>query len=139
MATLDIAQPLIDFDGNIAYLTPDKLYVYNVNTDDQGIEGILFSGASDLGEPSIDKLLNFIDVDYIGQFMIYFTYDDPAGTTSSYLLPAKSTRGTHWLYIPLTERRPFKKVKYAIIGPTHGTIIYGLEIDFSVLRRRRVS
>lgn len=142
MATLDTAEIIIDQDGKIAYLTPEELWVYDEGGADLGIFGILSSGYSDLGEPSVDKLLNYIDLDYIGQFNIFFEFtslDGQLGGTSSFTVPEKTTRGTYQLYIPLKERKAFQKLRYWFAEPIHGTKIYNMEIDFSILRRRRYS
>lgn len=140
MATLDTAQPLISFDGSVSYLTPSELYVYDP-TDTTEITAVLRSGYSDLGEPSVDKLLNYIDLDYKGQFSILITFESEDGatySTSSFLLPEHIDRQTTWFRLPLAQRKAFKKMAYWFVEPTEGTIIYGMEIDFSVLRRRRL-
>ena len=141
MATLDTAEILIDFDGKVNYLTPTTLEVYNESGLDLGITGVFGSGYSDLGEPSVDKLLNAIDIDYVGQCNIFFSFqslDGTSATSSIFTLPSKASRGTYWLQLPLAERRAFQKIAYWFTEPTHGTKIYGLEIDFSILKRRRI-
>lgn len=135
MATLDTSTIIIDQTGTLAYLSPTTLEVYDNTGPDVGISGIFSSGESDLGEPSVDKLVNYIDVDYVGKFNIWFKLDDMS--TSVITVDTKATRGTAWIYLPLVERKAFQKLQYWIDGPTHGTEIYGIEIDFSILKRRR--
>ena len=140
MAQLDNTELLIALNGEIHYLTSDSLEVYNTNGEDLSITGILQSGSSDLSEPSVDKLLNYIDVDYKGQCTIFFSFknlDDESFSTTNIVLPYKADRGTVWIYIPLAQRKAFQKMEYWIVEPVHGTIVYGLEIDFSILNRRR--
>lgn len=142
MATLDTAHVLVDFDGNLAYLTPTTLEIYDPAGADLGITGILESGSTDLGEPTVDKLLNSVDIDYKGQCNIFFSFENLDGnsfSTSVYTLPYKADRGTIWLHVPLIQRKAFQKISYWLTDPIQGTIIYGIEIDFSVLRRRRES
>ena len=126
---------IIDQSGEISYLTPDSLYVYNSNAIDPiGFKGKVILNNSDLGEPSIDKLLNRIDVDYKGTISFDIYYD---GIFECTLTPANaSTRVTTWLDIPLVHRKPFQKF-YIVIRGKFGTILYGLEIDFQALSRRR--
>lgn len=140
MATLDTTTIMIDQDGKLAYLIPTMLEVYNSTGPDLGTVGVFSSGISDLGEPSVDKLLNYIDIDYIGQCNISFNFyglDGTSFTSSVFALPTKSTRGTYWLQIPTSERKAFQKLKYWLTEPINGTIIYNLEINFSALKRRR--
>lgn len=127
---------LIDFDGQLAYLTSDKLYVYS-SSDTNIVLSTWISPEMDLNEPSIDKLINFIDVDYIGAFTIQLEFDGIEDNTMSQYFSPVSVRTSVWRHFPLRGRIPFKKVKLTITSSTPGTIIYGIEIDFSVLRRRR--
>jgi len=127
---------LLDFDGKLAYVTDNDLYVYEQNNLELAT-GVLISSDSDLGEPSIDKLMNSIDVDYVGAFNLSLYFDGVYEVTLPLLL--KATRGTVWLNIPLINRKPFQKFKYIIAEPAVNTKVYGLEIDFSILKRRRVS
>ncbi len=135
MAIISITNDiLIDFDGVLNYLTPDALYVKDTN-DPTITPAMIFSGDSDLGEPSVDKLLNFIDIDYIGSLVFTFALDGVVQTST--VMPNKASRGTAWVDLPLSNRKPFQKLRYMISGPTPGTEIYNVEIDFSILNRRR--
>jgi len=136
MATIlaDAVDILIDQAGHIAYLQTDILWEYDI-TDTTVVGGSITFNNSDLGYPDIDKLINFVDVDYEGAFDLSFYAD---GSLQKTLLFAdKSTRGTVWRDYPLTTRKPFQKLKLYITSATADTKIYGIEIDFSILKRRR--
>lgn len=125
---------LIDFDGHISYLTDDKLYVYD-DTDTTILGASLTSNNSDMGEPMADKLINYVDVDYVGAFNLTFYFDNVAIWTM--IFTTKATRGTIWRDFPISKRKAFQKLKVVLTTSTPNTKIYGLEIDFSVLKRRR--
>lgn len=130
----DANEILIDFNGNINYLTNDKLYIYD-NTDTEIVGGLVKTSSSDMTEPTIDKLINSIDCDYVGSFKITFIFDNvPIHTIE---LPYSSTRTTKWVSFPLQRRIPLQKIQLAITSGIKNTIIYGIEIDFTVLKRRR--
>lgn len=130
----DANEILIDFSGNVNYLTDDKLYIYD-NTDTEVVGGLIKTGSSDMAEPTIDKLINFIDCDYVGSFKIVFTFDDIYIHTIE--LPYSSTRTTRWVSFPLSKRKALQKIQLAITSSVKDTIIYRIEVDFTVLKRRR--
>lgn len=125
---------LIDLNGELAYLTDSELYIRDTS-DTTSVGAYIISGESDLGEPQIEKLLNFVDIDYVGAFNLTFYLDGLAVHTMSFT--ATATRTTVWRDYPLSKRRPFQKLKLVIGASLPTTKIYGIEIDFSVLRRRR--
>lgn len=125
---------LVDQDGNLAFLMADTLYSYGVVTTNP----ILASATlpkSDLGEPSVDKLINYIDADYVGSFTLVMA--DSAGLNHTITFPTSTIRSTQWVNFPLSLRKPFQKIQLTISSSTIGTIINGIEIDFSALQRRR--
>ena len=135
MAILEDANDiLIDSSGKIAYLQDAKLWI-NDDTDVTKITATITFNNSDLGEPSAEKLINYMDVDYIGAFSISFKLDDVAIHTMSF--SNLDTRGTVYQSYPLNKRKPFQKIQLAITANIIGTKIYGLELDFELLRRRR--
>jgi hypothetical protein len=91
---------------------------------------------SDLGEPSIDKHLIYIDVDYKGSLSIRFFLDKEM--KHSYTLPNVTTRTTRWVYYPLDSRSPFQKMYVVFVTSTPGSELYGYELDFSINKRRRI-
>lgn len=125
---------LIDVDGNVAYLQDSALWEYDA-TDTTSVYGQVSYAENDLGEPSIDKLLNFVDVDYEGTFTLSILTDNITLTTL--IFTDKATRGTVWRSIPLTDRKPFQKLEMWASSFTSDTKIYSIEIDFDVLKRRR--
>ena len=125
---------LIDFDGKRAYLTDDALWVYDT-ADTNVTDGYVTSNNSDLGYPDVDKLLNYIDVDYKGTVQV-IVYQDGNGI-HIFNPPDKTSRGTKWLYLPLRKRKAFQKIKIVLASSDPDAIIYGVELDFSVLKRRR--
>lgn len=125
---------LVDLNGNIAYLQDDKLWIKDTNDTELIGCSIVFND-SDLGEPGIEKLINFADVDYVGAFNLSFYFDGTVIHTMKF--STKATRGTVWRDFPLAKRKAFQKLKLVITASTKTTKIYGLEIDFNVLRRRR--
>lgn len=135
MVILSVANDiLVDFEGNLAYLTDDKLYTFD-SSDELIVGASLTSNNSDLGEPGVDKLINFVDADYSGAFNITFYFDNSASYTMTF--PNSASRTTKWTDFPLSKRRAFQKLKIMITTSTPNTIINGLEIDFSVMARRR--
>lgn len=125
---------LVDSDGNIGYLSDDNLYVYD-DTDTTEVAGYIRHNNTDLGEPSSDKHVNGIDVDYKGTITIFFYLDEAISHT--YTLPTKAVRGTAWVHYPLGARIPFQKFYTHIQTVTPDTTIYGFEIDFNAISRRR--
>ena len=135
MAILEDANEiLIDLDGEIAYLQGDALWVRDTS-DEELVGATVEFNNSDLGVPDIDKLLNFADVDYEGAFTLTFEFDGTAIHTMTFADTA--SRSTKWQDFPLIKRKSFKKLKMVIIASAKDTKIYGIEIDFTVLRRRR--
>lgn len=135
MAILSTAnEVLIDLNGDIAYLQDDTLWIRDT-TDTELLGAYIIFNDSDLGEPGVDKLLNFIDVDYVGAFNLTVYFNGTAVHTFQF--GTKGSRGTTWRDFPLAKRKAFQKLKIAISASAKTTKIYGLEIDFQVLRRRR--
>ena len=127
-------QTLLDLDGNRAYLGPSKLHVYD-DTDNTIIEANLTTNYSDLGELNVDKLLNFIEVDYQGNIEIDVYYDYVIQFTLT--TDNSINRTSQYLYIPLIKRGPFQKLRLVIRTNTANTILYSVDIDFSPLKRRK--
>lgn len=125
---------LIDLNGNVSYLQDDKLWTYDAS-DSTILGASVVLNTSDLGVPDVDKLINFVDIDFIGNITIAFYFD---GTLIHSITPiSKVQRGTSWVFFPMSKRKPFQKLKLVITSSALTTKIYGIEIDFSVLRRRR--
>ena len=74
-------------------------------------------------------------MDYEGSFALHIFADGIL--QSSLIFADKSTRGTVWRDYPLVSRKAFQKLKLYLTSGTNDTKIYSIEIDFSVLRRRR--
>lgn len=130
----DAVDVLVDHNGEIAYLQTDNLWEY-YSADTTVVGGSITFNNSDLGEPSIEKLINSVDVDYEGSFSLTFYFDGTVIYTMTFT--DKSTRGTVWRDFPLQYRKVFQKLKLYITSATNDTKIYSIEIDFSVLKRRR--
>ena len=125
---------LIDLNGEITYLQDTKLWIRDITDITEIVATITFNN-SDLGEPSAEKLMNYIDVDYVGAFSLLFKLDDTSIHTMTFSNLA--TRSTVWKSFPLNKRKPFQKIQLVITASTIGTKIYSLELDFELLRRRR--
>lgn len=130
----DAVDILVDHNGEIAYLQTDALWEYD-GTDTTVVGGSVTFNNSDLGEPSIEKLINYVDVDYEGSFSLTFYFDGSLIYTMSF--SDKASRTTVWRDFPLQYRKVFQKLKLYITSATSDTKIYSIEIDFSVLKRRR--
>lgn len=130
----DAVDILIDHDGEVAYLQSNTLWEY-YSSDTTIVGGSITFNNSDLGEPSIEKLINFVDVDYEGSFSLSFYLDGALVHTMTFA--DKASRGTVWRDFPLQYRKVFQKLKLYITSATNDTKIYSIEIDFSVLKRRR--
>lgn len=123
---------LIDFDGHPNYLQSDSFFVYDAS--DLVVPAVLLqTNNSDLGEPSLDKLLNFIDLDFKGPITVLVYYEN----VGTFFITANSaTRITKRLYVPLKNRKPAKKIKFGFAAADSTTILYGMEIDFIVMEYR---
>lgn len=124
---------LIDHNGQLAYLTDNSLYIYHLDTVDS-IGGLIVLNNSDLNEPHLDKLLNYIEVDYKGTIELYFYFDDQY--VCRLTAPKATSRTTKLLYFPLRFRRPFQRLQIKMLSKDRSTIIYNLEVDFDVLPKR---
>lgn len=124
---------LIDHNGQLAYLTDNSLYIYHLDTVDS-IGGLIILNNSDLNEPHLDKLLNYIEVDYKGTIELYFYFDDQY--VCKLTAPKATSRTTKLLYFPLRFRRPFQRLQIKMLSKDRSTIIYNLEVDFDVLPKR---
>lgn len=131
---VDAVDILINQSGRVSYLQADKLYEYYA-ADATVVGGSITFNNSDLGYPDIDKLINFVDVDYEGAFNLSFFTDGTLQWTIEFT--DKATRSTVWRNYPLSKRIAFQKLKLYITSATADTKIYGLEVDFSILKRRR--
>ena len=125
---------LIDLNGEIAYLENSKVWTYDA-TDTELIGSQVTFNDSDLGQPTLEKLINFADADYIGAFDLSFYFDGTFSHTMSF--PTSATRTTADIDFPLAKRKAMTKIKLIVTATAKITKIYGLEIDFSLLRRRR--
>jgi len=125
---------LVDFNGNRAYLTDDSLYVYDA-ADVNVVPGFIKHNNSDLGEPSLDKHINGLDVDYKGAFTLTMVFDDEG--TYIFDVPNSATRTTKWMHYPVYLREPFQKLYTLLTTSTAGMTIYGLELDFNTVPRRK--
>lgn len=124
---------LIDLNGYRAYLTDDELYSYGTDSLNPG--SYVTTNNSDLGEPSVDKLLNYIDIDYVGStWSIQVFYD--SGYEVTLEIPASVVRREKQIYIPLVNRKPFQKLKLKVINNSEIANLYGLEVDFDIIKRR---
>jgi len=127
-------QILVDLEGNLAYLTNDKLYIYN-SGDIFNSSGFITHHSSDLGEPSLDKQLNFIDVDWEGTLQI-LVYLDGAHKHTFILAGSAGIRSTAKLDFPLAKRKAFQKMYLKIQSSAHNSIIYSIELDINGIKRR---
>ena len=130
----DANEVLINFDGELAYLQDTMLWIRD-DSDIELIGATVEFNNSDLGVPDIDKLINYADVDYEGAFTLTFKLDGVAIHTMDFI--EKATRSSIWQDFPLVKRKAFRKLQMTIAASAKDTKIYGIEIDFDVLRRRR--
>lgn len=125
---------LIDLNGHVSYLQDDALWEYDA-TDEEITGAFIIFHDSDMGQPSIEKLLNYVDVDYEGEFVLNFYLDGVLTHTTTF--EDLASRSTVWRDYPLIKRKAFQKLKLTLSSATPDTKIYGIEVDFSILRRRR--
>jgi hypothetical protein len=125
---------LIDQDGELAYLQDNTMWVYDASDAELLGATVIFNN-TDLGVPDVDKVINFVDTDYVGAFTLSFTLDNTLIHTMTF--SNQVTRSGAWQDFPLRKRKSFRKLQMTIIAETLGTKIYSLEIDFDVIRRRR--
>lgn len=125
---------LIDRNGNVSYLQDTLLWEHDA-TDTEVTGAFVNFNDSDMQQPAVDKLLNYVDIDYEGSFRLNFYLD---GTLShGVTFPDKASRGTIWSDYPLSKRKAFQKLRLTLSSSTPDTKIYGIEVDFSIARRRR--
>ena len=127
---------LIDLNGDRAYLEDNALWVKST-VDDNNPDAMIEFNKTDLGEPSIHKLINYIDLDYKGTFTLYFYFDNE-GLIWSTTVTDHVARNTRWIYFPLVNRKSFQKLGIVIVANDADAKIYGIEIDFQILKRRRL-
>lgn len=129
----------VDFDGNKAYLTDDKLFVYYA-FDEVYPAAYADSNSTDLGAPGADKLVNYVDLDYTGTVTLYIYNEDAVFIGSSPIAtlsyPFRSGRGTVRRYVPITSRKPAYKISFRPQSTDATTEIYGMEVDFTPINRR---
>jgi len=125
---------LIDLNGEIAYLEDTKVWTYDA-TDTELIGAAVTFNDSDLGQPTLEKLINFADADYIGAFDLSFYYDGTFIHTMSF--PTSAIRTTVDIDFPLVKRKAHTKIQIVATATAKTTKIYRLEVDFSLLKRRR--
>lgn len=129
----EITKILINPDGDAVYLFSDEIYE-NTSTGTSLSSGYVLTNSSDLGEISIDKLLNSIDLDYTGSCNIELYYD---GILASTLTPSiVASRSLKHLFVPLISRYSFQKLAIKINFLTVSTRINKLELDINPLKRR---
>lgn len=128
---------LIDLDGDRAYLEDNALWTHDILSAGNPDAAIEFN-KTDLGEPSIDKLINYFDIDYTGAFTLYLYYDNASLAWSSTMVDHSTSRSTEWICLPLVNRRAFQKMFLVIVANDANAKIYSIEIDFQVLKRRRL-
>jgi hypothetical protein len=124
---------LIDFDGNLAYLQNTALWTRDTN-DTTVMHGYITTYESDLQQASMDKLLNYIDIDYIQDITID-VYCDGA-KTQTLITTSSDSRTSERLYVYLHNRKAFKKIKLVFYTATAGAKLYGAELDITILKRR---
>ena len=103
---------LVDLSGNRAYLTDDSLITYDAS-DTSTPTAYITLNESDFGEPSVDKLINHIDVDYEGDLKLTLITDNFAHT---YTLSDSAARTTTWLDLPLFRRIKFQKITISFLS-----------------------
>lgn len=136
MAILETANDiLIDTDGNLNFLQDTSLWVYSAG-DNTEIGATVIFNETDLQVPDVEKFINFVDVDYEGAFNLTFQLD--GYNIHTFEFPDVSILRTRvWEDFPLTKRTAFRKLKMSISASDSNTKIYSIEVDFSILRRRR--
>lgn len=126
---------LIDLDGQRAYLEVDALWTY-ASGDNAMPTAILRFNTSDLGEPGIDKLFNEFIFDYAGSWNLYVYDDNSSSPIWSTTLTDHATRAVEKFYYPIANRRAFKKFYFILSTNDSDARLYGIEIDFQVLKQR---
>ena len=125
---------LIDSNGEKAFLTSNKLYIYN-SSDTTVPTSYIKTPETDLGEPEVDKYLNGFNLDYYGKFTITFYLDGIAQTALT--SETATNRDLWWRDMALSTRKPFRKIHANISTTTLNSIFYGLELDIDTALRRR--
>ena len=124
---------LTDLDGNQAFLMERGLYIAGTEPSNH-ITAQLSTNRSDLGEASLDKLMDYYDIDHVGTGTISITSD--AGTLLETTIPSSTTRYVHRIYHPLDKRIPCQKIGVNITTTDPTFIMYGVEVNFGTVKRR---
>jgi hypothetical protein len=124
----------VDLNGHRAYLEDTKLWVYNANDLTMPTAWVSFN-KTDLGEASIDKLFNEFIIDYTGSWSLY-VYNEDGSSMWEIALTDNPTRNLRKYFFPFAKRKTFKKMYMILATNDSDAVLYGMEIDFSVLKQR---
>lgn len=106
------------------YLHEEQNYIEPISTS------FIQTGQSNLSELGSRKLLEFIDIDYIGSGLAYIYLDDIL--TSTIEIPSSEKRTTYRLYAKLNERKPSDNIYIIFKGKVD---IYNIELDITPLEK----
>jgi len=130
---VDANYVVFDWEGDRAYIQDRALWMTS-SADTATIVAMFSTHDSDLGEPSIDKLINYYDVDYVGGGTIRLFADGIQ--ISEVTLPTQASRGLNRIYVLLDDRVPCRKVNIKYVTTDTTSRFYGIEIDFDPQRYR---
>ena len=134
--SIEFSELFINLTGKIALLSTNTQNLYVEGTlVPSYYDGYLETNNSDLSEPNIDKLINYLEIDFQGR-LDTLVYSD-GNLLYTFNTDNASVRTTNFLHMPLSLRKAFQKIRLVFQTTTPNTKLYGVEVDFSILKKRR--
>ena len=96
---------------------------------------VLETHPTDLGQPDVEKLIDFIDLDYKGDGGNLILYLDDE-EINSWIIPSSTKRTIKRFYLPLSKRYPKQMMNLRITSSASNLYIYNIEIDFMPQKRQ---
>lgn len=107
-------------------------YTNNLNPNNEVI--YLITADSDLGETSIDKLVNYMDIDVIGECEIYLYGNNIL--IQDYYIDGDNNMGKR-LFVNLSNRKPYHRLRLEIASYDPNFKLNNIELDVTYVRRKQ--
>ena len=107
-------------------------YTSTSNLNNEAIR--LITNDSDLGETSLDKLVNYIDIDVEGSCYLSLFGNDVL--IQEYDIAGDNELGER-LFVSLNNRKPYHKIRIEIVSYDHEFCLNSIELDVNYARRKQ--
>ncbi len=107
---------------------------------EQEFTAIITSSLSNIESPDIEKRIDYIDINFVGDG-IFSIYDEDYALIQDFILsgleePAGTLkRNTERLYVKLNNRTPIEKMQYKITTTDKKFILYDINIEFETTEK----